>query len=106
MSSFEDMLQQAEAFVDHISCQFENKPKKVLVGHSFGGAIAFKMTLRQPKNYDHVIFLVPALREVKQSQFYMKKLGKVIGYFLPKIKLTEQGNDDLRYDLEHLVKAN
>lgn len=106
MASFEDMLEQAEAFVDHIASKFQNSPKKILVGHSFGGAIAFKMTLRNSKKYDHVVFLVPALREVKQSQFYMKKLGKVIGYFLPKLKLTEQGNDDLRYDLDDIVKTN
>jgi hypothetical protein len=27
----------------------------------------------------------------------MKKLGKVLGYLLPKIKLTQQGNDDCKY---------
>lgn len=104
--SFEEIVAQGEAFVDHVSGKFTNKPRKVLVGHSLGGAIAFKMTLVSPKKYDQVVFLVPALREVKQSQFIMKKIGKVIGYFLPKIKLTEQGNDDIRYDVEHLVKAN
>lgn len=106
IASFEELVAQGEAFVDHVSAKFTNKPRKVLVGLSLGGAIAFKMTLASPKKYDQVVFLVPALREVKQSQFIMKKLGKVIGYFLPKIKLTEQGNDDIRYDVEHLVKAN
>jgi hypothetical protein len=27
----------------------------------------------------------------------MKKLGKALGYLLPKIKLTQQGNDDCKY---------
>jgi len=33
-----------------------------LVGHSFGGTIAFRMSLRKVNKYDGVIFLVPALR--------------------------------------------
>lgn len=106
IASFEELVKQGEAFVDHIYAKFGNKPRKVLVGHSLGGAVAFKMTLFSPKKYDHVVFLVPALREVKQSQFFMKKLGKIIGYFLPKIKLTEQGSDDLKYEVDDLVKAN
>lgn len=106
MSSFDDMVKQAEAFVDHVAGKFKHKPKKILVGHSFGGAVTFKMTLLSPKKYDQVVFIVPALREVKQSQFYMKKVGKVIGYFLPKIKLTKQGDDDTKYDVSDLVLAN
>ena len=27
----------------------------------------------------------------------MKKLGKVVGYLLPKVKLTQQGHDDCKY---------
>lgn len=27
----------------------------------------------------------------------MKKVGKVIGYFFPKLKLTKQGTDDCKY---------
>jgi alpha-beta hydrolase superfamily lysophospholipase len=106
IASFEDILSQADAFVDHISNKFANKPKKILVGHSFGGAISFKLTLKSPKKYDEVIFLVPALREVKQSQYIMKKIGKAIGYFFPKLKLTPQGEDDTKYDVSEIVKAD
>lgn len=55
------------------------------------------MTLNSPKKYDGIVFLVPALREIKESQYIMKKVGKVIGYFFPKLKLTKQGTDDCKY---------
>ena len=50
---------------DHIPKQFANNPKKFLIGNSFGGTISFKMTLNSPKKYDGIVFLVPALREIK-----------------------------------------
>ncbi len=84
---------------------FKNEPKKILIGNSFGGTISFKMALLNPKNYSHIIFLTPALREVKQSQYIMKKIGKVIGYFLPKIRLTQQGHDDTKYFFKDAQKA-
>ncbi len=55
------------------------------------------MGLLNPNKYSAIVFLTPALREVKQSQYIMKKIGKIIGYFLPKIKLTKQGTDDTKY---------
>ena len=58
------------------------------------------MGLLNPNKYSAIVFLTPALREVKQSQYIMKKLGKIIGYFLPKIKLTQQGTDDTKYQFK------
>ncbi|MFM7854625.1 MAG: serine aminopeptidase domain-containing protein [Flammeovirgaceae bacterium] len=59
------MVAQAEAFVKHITDKYEEKnvkPRRFLVGHSFGGTIAFKVNLRNPNQFSGVIFLVPALR--------------------------------------------
>jgi hypothetical protein len=64
------------------------------------------MTLRNPKKYDGVVFFVPALREVKQSQYIMKKIGKLVGYFFPKLKLTEQGEDDTKFRVKEIVEMN
>lgn len=63
--SIDELVSQAQAFVDYIASKFSKKPKKFLIGGSFGGAISFKLTLKRPKQFDGVVFLVPALREVK-----------------------------------------
>lgn len=58
-------MSQAEAFVKHITDKYEKKnikPKLFLLGHSFGGTIAFKVNLNNPNKFSGVIFLVPALR--------------------------------------------
>ncbi len=71
-----------------------------LVGESLGGAIAFKMSLRRPEKYNGIIFLNPALREIKQSEYYMKKLGKILGYLVPKLRLASQStNTSSKYDI-------
>ena len=36
----------------------------------------------------------------------MKKLGKAIGYFFPKLKLTSQKYDDFRYAMQPTYKNN
>jgi hypothetical protein len=37
----------------------------------------------------------------------MKKIGKLIGYFFPKLKLTPQNDDDsTRYPLKEMIKSN
>ena len=33
----------------------------------------------------------------------MKKFGKVVGYLLPKVKLTQQGHDDCKYHRPVLI---
>lgn len=63
------------------------------------------MTLMQPDRYSGVIFLNPALREIKDCQPILKKVGKLIGYFLPKIKLTYQSfTSSTKYNTEKIVK--
>jgi len=77
------------------------------VGESLGGAIAFKMTILQPDKYNGVIFLNPALREIKESQVIIKKIGKIIGYLIPKLKLTQQSfTSTTKYDTAERVKAD
>jgi len=78
-----------------------------LVGGSLGGTVAFHMTLRQPGKYNGVVFFAPGLREVKQSQYIMKKIGKLIAVFFPKLKLTPQNNDDAtRYKISNVIESN
>lgn len=65
------------------------------------------MSLKQPEKYKGVIFLNPALREIKQSQYIMKKIGKFIGYLAPKLKLTSQSfKATTKYDTEQIIKSN
>lgn len=63
--SFESLVEQGEVFIDHLLSKFKEKPKVFLVGESLGGAVAFKMSLNQHEKYKGVIFLNPALREIK-----------------------------------------
>ena len=64
------------------------------------------MSIRNPKKFDGIIFLVPALREIKDYQKIMKKIGKFIGYILPKLRLNAQRYDDFRYDMIPPYVAN
>jgi hypothetical protein len=37
----------------------------------------------------------------------MKQIGKLIGYFFPKLKLTAQNDDDsTRYCLKYMIESN
>lgn len=59
------------------------------------------MNLRYPEKYSGVVFLNPALREIKHDQYYMKKIGNVLGYLTPKWKLINQSfNSTTKYDVE------
>ena len=85
--------------------KFEEKPKIFLVGESLGGSVSFMMNLRFPEKYNGVIFLNPALREIKHDQFYIKKLGSIMGYLTPKLKLFNQSfNSTTKYDVEKLFR--
>ena len=62
--SLEDSLSQAKTFINFIKSKFSNNPKIFLVGHSYGGAIAFKMSILNPEAYSGIILLTPALRDL------------------------------------------
>ena len=65
------------------------------------------MAQQKPAKYNGVIFLNPALREIKEAQPVMKKIGKLIGYLMPKIRLTSQSfSSSTKYYTEKIVKAN
>lgn len=65
------------------------------------------MSTRQPEKYKGVIFLNPALREIKESQYYSKKLGKLLGYLAPKLKFLSQGfTSATKYDTTKIQCAN
>jgi hypothetical protein len=51
------------------------------------------MSLRAPEKYSGIIFLNPALREIKESQAWLKKFGKLLGYMTPKLRLFQQAFD-------------
>jgi len=62
--------------------------------------VTFKMDLRSHEKYAGIIFLNPALREIKSDQVIMKKLGNVLGYLTPKMKLIDQSyNSSTKYDV-------
>ena len=65
------------------------------------------MSIRQSEKYSGVVFLNPALREIKESQYYSKKLGKLLGYLLPKTKFLSQGyTSSTKYDTTQVQLDN
>lgn len=69
-----------------------------------GGSVCFKLGLRHPERYAGVIFLSPALKENKEAQPFMKKVGRFIGTWFPKIKLVDQKfTEGCKYDQTKLM---
>ena len=46
--SFDWLIEQAEAFIDYLMEKMEETPKIFLAGESLGGAVVFKLNLRNP----------------------------------------------------------
>jgi alpha-beta hydrolase superfamily lysophospholipase len=84
ITSLQDSVAQGEAFVDHLVSQFETKPKVFLSGSSYGGAVILKMAVINKLKYSGLIFLSPALRDLKNSRFWMKKIGRLISWIIPR----------------------
>ena len=93
--------------MDFLLEKFQDRPEVYLVGESLGGAVVFRMSTRQPEKYKGVIFLNPALREIKDSQYYSKKFGKLLGYLAPKLKFLGQSlTSATKYDTTKLQWSN
>lgn len=106
IESFEDVLEEAEAFVDFVMSQQNNKPKCILAGLSFGGTICFKLAITKPQAYHYLVLFSPALRGVKESMPFMKQVAKAIGYLLPTVKLLEpKFVDGNKYDMSEHIKG-
>jgi alpha-beta hydrolase superfamily lysophospholipase len=60
--SFDECVNQAESFADHVSSLYNHTTPIFLCGMSLGGSISLKMSLRNPQKYKGIIFLNPALR--------------------------------------------
>ena len=65
ISSFDELIEQAEGFINFIEKKYEEKKPIYISGLSLGGAICFKMGIRNPEKYAGVVFLSPALKENK-----------------------------------------
>ncbi len=64
------------------------------------------MVLMNPKKYKHIIFLAPALRDIKQLHYYKKKIGMLVAYFLPKVKTFKpRGNLNTKYVFKEVEKS-
>ena len=90
-------------------CEYLNIKKFTLIGHSFGGAIAFMYSKLYGKNLIKLILLTPVLKEdgsilVKLSRIYMDIIkhlpdnifkflvsNKLIIYFTDRIVMTKEG---------------
>ncbi len=80
--------------MDFLLSKFESKPKVFLCGSSFGGAISFKASLKNPEKYSGIVFLAPALRNLEERQAFLKKIGKFIGFICPRVRLFSGTTED------------
>ena len=63
--SLDDTAKEAQRFIAFILDKFQQKPKVFLCGHSFGGAIAVKLSLMSPQAYAGMILLAPYLKDIE-----------------------------------------
>ena len=107
ISSMDELIDQAEGFIKFIEEKYEQKKPIYISGLSLGGAICFKLSIRNPEKYAGVIFLAPALRENKEAQPFLKKLGKLMGTLFPKLKVIGQTfNSQSKFDQTERINAD
>lgn len=107
IESFEDTVKTAEEFIKFIFNKYKGKPRLFLSGNSFGGSIAVQLAINTPKIYRGLVLFVPAIREVRESQYFMKKLGLAMGYMFPKLKLLNQSFDSgTKFKIGHHILAD
>ena len=62
IENFDEMVIEAEQFMEYILSKYEGKQKIFISGLSLGGAVCLRLALRKPDLINGVIFLSPALR--------------------------------------------
>ena len=87
-------MAQVEAFMAHLATLHPNKPKIFLSGNSYGGAMTFKCAQLHPGRYSGLIFIAPALRDQPSNSPCLKKIGKMIGWMMPRYKMVDQDFSD------------
>jgi hypothetical protein len=55
-----------------------------------GGLIAFKLCIKNPDKYRGAILLCPALRDCCECMPFLKKVGRLMGYVFPRLKIVPQ----------------
>jgi hypothetical protein len=58
------------------------------------------------ERYSGVIFLSAALREIKDSQYFMKKIGRFLGWIAPRVHLSFEpsSNDITKYNCDQQLR--
>lgn len=51
-----------------------------------GGAVAFRVAIRNPKDIAGIIMFAPAIRENVNASPFMKKVAKVVGWLMPSVE--------------------
>jgi|688.fasta_scaffold588908_1 acylglycerol lipase len=59
--SVDSLVEQADLFIGYISEQYENV-KIFIAGHSMGGLVCFRLSIKYPQRFAGTILLAPAIR--------------------------------------------
>lgn len=46
----------------------------------------FKMAVNKPEEYSGLVMLAPALRNLEEDKWFMKKIGKLLGFMCPRTR--------------------
>ena len=73
-------------------CEKENLSQFLLLGHSFGGAIAIKLVNKYPEKVGKLVLVAPKLKRYKNWKYYVSlilaKIGKVV-FSVPGVSLLQ-----------------
>jgi alpha-beta hydrolase superfamily lysophospholipase len=97
IAAFDDYVDDLDAFLVHVAREQPGRPL-FLLGHSMGGAIAVRLTLRRRSPIDGLILSAAALRIAGNVFPVLRKLARLMSRFWPRLRLVRLGDRMLSRD--------
>lgn len=90
----EPSLEKQASYLNKVANNFSH-PRKILIGHSLGGAIIARMAVTQPKSYDGLIFVAASIDpDMEKDEWYRRAIDSRVGGWLTP-KDFEVSNDEI-----------
>ncbi|MBN2580056.1 MAG: lysophospholipase [Pirellulales bacterium] len=90
IASFEDFLDDAEAFLQRVRQEAPELPL-FLLGHSMGGEVAVWLVLTRYPSLSGLILSAPALRTGGKVFPLLRRLARLVSRIFPRLRLTRLG---------------
>lgn len=106
VESFDELISVSEQFTIKMKTKYPNL-KIFLCGMSLGGAVAFNISIKNPKLANGLILLSPSIRENKMHFPLLKKLTVLLSFIAPNLKLLKSnGRNGSKYKLDDYSKKD